>query len=139
MIILLIVGFSHANINFFQSFVKGFLAFHHFDKYHRSIYHMIRFLKKAASYIFLIPIYLYRLIISPFLPSSCIYRPSCSQYAVESIKQHGVIKGLILAVTRITRCHGLYEGGNDPVPERFSWKHIREKYRRKPKNGKSHG
>ncbi len=87
--------------------------------------------------LFLIPVYLYRLILSPLLPASCIYRPTCSAYTIEAFKRHGVIKGIILSVTRITRCHGLYDGGDDPVPDRFAWEDIRKKYRRNTPPGLS--
>lgn len=62
------------------------------------------------------PIRFYQLSISPMLPASCRYVPSCSQYAVEAIETHGVIKGSILAAKRIARCHPWGGSGYDPVP-----------------------
>ena len=59
----------------------------------------------------------YQLIISPLLGPSCRFYPSCSQYAVEAIKIHGVFKGSYLVVHRVLRCHPGCEGGYDPVPE----------------------
>ena len=77
------------------------------------------------------PILLYQKVISPGLPNSCIYTPSCSTYAKDSILRHGLVKGLLLAVTRILRCAGgLYTGGDDPVPSQFSFTYIGEAYRR---------
>lgn len=62
------------------------------------------------------PIRIYQRVISPVLPDSCIYYPSCSQYAVQAIEKHGVCKGCLLAVRRIVRCNPLHVGGYDPVP-----------------------
>jgi uncharacterized protein len=77
-----------------------------------------------------LPIILYKLLISPLLPNSCIYYPSCSSYGRQAIMKHGIGKGTILAASRIGRCIGaFYTGGNDPVPEQFSLRQIREAYR----------
>ncbi len=62
------------------------------------------------------PIRIYQRVISPVLPDSCIYYPSCSQYAVQAIEKHGVCKGCLLAARRIVRCNPLHVGGYDPVP-----------------------
>jgi len=67
-------------------------------------------------YILIFLIKLYRLIISPLFPSSCRFTPTCSEYSIEAIKKYGVIKGGILSVKRISRCHPLNPGGYDPVP-----------------------
>ena len=58
----------------------------------------------------------YQRYISPMTRPSCRYVPTCSQYAVESVSKYGALKGLWLAVRRISRCHPLHEGGYDPVP-----------------------
>lgn len=73
---------------------------------------IIRFL----SYILLLPIYFYRKAISPILPPSCRFTPSCSVYAIEAIKKHGPFKGLYLAIYRILRCNPWGGSGYDPVP-----------------------
>lgn len=61
---------------------------------------------------------LYQLIISPILGPSCRFYPSCSQYAIEAIKIHGIFKGCFLAVRRVLRCHPGCEGGLDAVPKK---------------------
>lgn len=66
--------------------------------------------------IFVIFIKIYQYLISPVLGPHCRYEPSCSAYAVEALQRFGVIKGLWLAVKRLSRCHPWHEGGYDPVP-----------------------
>jgi len=60
---------------------------------------------------------LYQLIISPYMPSSCRYHPTCSQYGIDALKKHGALKGIWLTIKRIGRCHPWSKGGYDPVPE----------------------
>jgi uncharacterized protein len=57
----------------------------------------------------------YRRIVSPMLPPSCRYWPSCSEYALQSIQKHGVLKGGLLGSWRIIRCNPWSKGGIDPV------------------------
>ena len=58
----------------------------------------------------------YQLLLSPLLPPSCRYHPTCSAYAIEALETHGALRGSWLAVTRIARCHPFRAGGFDPVP-----------------------
>ncbi|OFL46315.1 membrane protein insertion efficiency factor YidD [Nosocomiicoccus sp. HMSC067E10] len=58
----------------------------------------------------------YQRYISPMSPPSCRFYPTCSQYAIEAVEEHGAIKGSYLAVRRILKCHPLHKGGFDPVP-----------------------
>jgi len=59
----------------------------------------------------------YQLLLSPILPPSCRFLPSCSDYAAEAIRRHGPIAGLGLAARRIARCHPWGSSGYDPVPQ----------------------
>ncbi|MDP4204302.1 MAG: membrane protein insertion efficiency factor YidD [Bacteroidota bacterium] len=73
-------------------------------------------MRKFFSLIVLLPIYFYRYCISPLKPPTCRYTPTCSQYAVEAVRKHGPLKGMVLAVKRILRCHPWGGHGYDPVP-----------------------
>ena len=66
--------------------------------------------------ILILTIRLYREWISPFLPATCRYEPSCSAYADEAVRRHGALRGAWMAVRRILRCHPFHDGGCDPVP-----------------------
>ena len=57
----------------------------------------------------------YKAIISPWLPASCRYFPTCSEYAMEAVERFGVLHGGVMAVGRILRCHPFVRGGYDPV------------------------
>lgn len=58
----------------------------------------------------------YQKYLSPLFPASCIYEPSCSQYALEAIDKYGALRGSWLAFKRILRCNPFHKGGYDPVP-----------------------
>jgi putative membrane protein insertion efficiency factor len=59
---------------------------------------------------------LYQLLISPGLPASCRFTPSCSQYTLDAVRRYGALKGAWLGVRRLVRCHPWHPGGYDPVP-----------------------
>ncbi len=63
-----------------------------------------------------VPIALYQRTVSPFLGPRCRYYPSCSQYAMEAVLKHGVLRGVLLAARRIVRCNPWNPGGVDFVP-----------------------
>ena len=79
----------------------------------RSLFQLFR---AAVVWIFILPIRLYQVAISPYTPPSCRFIPSCSEYARQAIAKHGPLKGLGLALWRILRCHPWGGSGYDPVP-----------------------
>jgi len=58
----------------------------------------------------------YQRVISPMLPHACRFVPTCSQYAIEAVECHGVVRGGLLAAARLLRCHPFARAGFDPVP-----------------------
>ncbi|MEM6630411.1 MAG: membrane protein insertion efficiency factor YidD [Bacteroidota bacterium] len=75
-------------------------------------------MKSIGIWIATFPIRVYQVCISPFFPSSCRHVPTCSQYALEAIKEWGAIKGTWLGIKRIAKCHPWGSSGYDPVPKR---------------------
>ncbi|WP_396159615.1 membrane protein insertion efficiency factor YidD [Flavobacterium sp.] len=75
-------------------------------------------LKKILIAPFLVLIYIYKIVLSPLIPSSCRFQPTCSSYFIEALKIHGPFKGTYLGVNRIIRCHPWGKNGYDPVPEK---------------------
>jgi len=71
---------------------------------------------KTITFPFLIVIKIYQWLISPLIPSSCRYTPTCSHYTVEALKKHGLFKGGWLGIKRISKCHPWGGSGHDPVP-----------------------
>lgn len=61
---------------------------------------------------------IYREGISPFIRPTCRFTPSCSRYAYDAIERFGAVKGGVLAIKRLLKCHPFYPGGYDPVPEK---------------------
>ena len=64
----------------------------------------------------------YQLIISPLLGSNCRFIPTCSEYAIESLKGHGVIKGTFFTLKRVGKCHPWGSHGYDPIPTKMDKK-----------------
>ncbi|MBR1764778.1 MAG: membrane protein insertion efficiency factor YidD [Ruminococcus sp.] len=85
---------------------------------------------KLLSAIFTLPIRFYQRFISPLFPARCKYYPTCSCYAVDAYKKHGVIKGTVLTGWRLLRCNPWSLGGVDRVPERFELDYFKIKRRR---------
>ena len=57
----------------------------------------------------------YQVLISPLLPPACRFTPTCSEYAIEAVRQHGALRGTYMAARRLLRCHPFHPGGYDPV------------------------
>lgn len=72
---------------------------------------------KAAARVVQAPIVLYQRVISPALPRRCRYEPTCSAYAVQALRDFGILRGLVLAVWRVLRCNPFSHGGYDPVED----------------------
>ena len=72
--------------------------------------------KKIIIFPFVFLIRFYQVVISPLKPATCRFQPTCSQYSVEALQKHGIIKGSILAFKRIASCHPWGKSGYDPVP-----------------------
>ena len=72
--------------------------------------------------LFILPIKGYKKFISPLLGNNCQFYPTCSEYMMQAIEIHGVIKGILLGTWRILRCNPLCKGGIDPVPPKGKWK-----------------
>jgi uncharacterized protein len=68
------------------------------------------------KHVLLALITLYRYALRPLLGANCRFYPSCSEYASEAIARHGAVRGVLLAIRRIGRCHPWHDGGYDPVP-----------------------
>ena len=75
---------------------------------------------KICGKLLIAPIRFYQLCISPMFPPACRFTPTCSQYAIEAIRTHGPLRGLLLALRRIGRCHPWGGSGYDPVPPRHN-------------------
>jgi uncharacterized protein len=71
----------------------------------------------SAATLLTLPIRAYRILVSPVLPPSCRFLPTCSDYAIEALRRHGAGRGLGLSLRRLARCHPWGGSGYDPVPE----------------------
>jgi uncharacterized protein len=74
-------------------------------------------MSRAVRSVFLLPLVLYRRVLSPALPRRCKYEPTCSAYAERAIREYGILRGLVLAVWRLLRCNPFSHGGYDPVSD----------------------
>jgi putative membrane protein insertion efficiency factor len=59
----------------------------------------------------------YQFVLSPILPDSCRFYPTCSHYSIEALEKHGFFYGLFLSIKRILKCNPFFKGGFDPVPD----------------------
>ncbi|HZI58818.1 MAG TPA: membrane protein insertion efficiency factor YidD [Verrucomicrobiae bacterium] len=77
-------------------------------------------MKRVATF----SLWLYKGIISPFLPVACRYVPTCSEYAAEAVAKHGLLHGAALGLWRLLRCNPFARGGYDPVPGKKAGKPL---------------
>ena len=75
-------------------------------------------MKKILTYPFILLVKFYQAAISPYLPSSCRYTPTCSHYTIEALQKHGLLKGGWMAIKRISSCNPWGGSGYDPVPDK---------------------
>ena len=71
--------------------------------------------RSAVTALLALPVVAYRRLVSPLLPRRCKYEPTCSAYALEALRHHGPLRGIVLAVWRLLRCNPWSHGGYDPV------------------------
>jgi uncharacterized protein len=71
---------------------------------------------RAAVWAAVLAVRGYQRVISPLLPATCRFAPSCSEYAAQALTDHGVVRGIGLALYRLARCHPFHPGGYDPPP-----------------------
>ncbi len=76
----------------------------------------LAFLELLLLQVLLLPVRLYRRLLSPVMPPVCRFHPSCSKYALDALTTHGPFRGSYLAARRLLRCHPFHPGGIDPVP-----------------------
>lgn len=87
------------------------------------MYRFFRILFKPLEWIFLSLIYLYKFLISPLLPKSCKFTPTCSSYSIKAIKEFGIFRGFFIATKRIVRCNPWNKDKSfDPVPDNIKGK-----------------
>ena len=79
-------------------------------------------INKFISHILIFIIKFYQIFISPILGQNCRYLPTCSEYAVQSLRQFGFVKGLSLSIKRVSKCHPFGNDGYDPVPKNLEEK-----------------
>ncbi len=77
---------------------------------------MLRTLLSPIVFLLKMVVRFYQIFLSPILPRSCRYTPTCSHYAIQALEKHGLFKGGYLAVKRILSCHPWGGSGYDPVP-----------------------
>ncbi len=83
---------------------------------------VLHFIVRLPSLLMIGLVRLYQRFISPLTPPSCKFYPSCSSYAVQSLQTHGLMKGGVLTVARLGRCHPWQLGGINPPPPRGKWR-----------------
>ena len=80
---------------------------------------ILRYLNALSALFFILLIKIYQLTLSPLLKSNCRYSPTCSEYAITALKEHGLIIGLYYSTKRLLSCHPFGGHGHDPVPKKL--------------------
>ncbi|MFT5969600.1 MAG: putative membrane protein insertion efficiency factor [Flavobacteriales bacterium] len=75
-------------------------------------------LRKILMWIFVLPVKLYQWLISPMLGNNCRHIPTCSEYTIEAMHEWGILKGILMGMRRISKCHPWGTHGLDPVPKK---------------------
>jgi putative membrane protein insertion efficiency factor len=83
---------------------------------------ILRLARATLIWAFLLPLRAYSRFISPALPARCRYYPTCSTYAEQAVRTHGIVKGTALAAWRLVRCNPFSRGGVDEVPPAGEWR-----------------
>ena len=90
---------------------------------------MIRSFHRLLVAVVLLPVIVYRRVLSPLKRApSCIYLPTCSQYAIDAVKMRGILVGIPMAVGRLLRCNPLFHGGYHPVSAARCANHAQEQH-----------
>lgn len=96
---------------------------------------VVRTLIGIPRRVLVLPVRAYQVGISPYTPPACRFDPVCSQYGREALMTHGAIKGTLLTIARICRCHPFARGGVDPVPAPGMWTNPWPSSGRRPRSG----
>ena len=75
-------------------------------------------ISRVATWPLIALVRIYQGTLSPFIGRQCRYEPTCSNYAIDALREHGPLTGTVMAVRRVLRCHPFARGGYDPVPPR---------------------
>tara|TARA_B100000965_G_scaffold392287_1_gene401669 strand:- start:1416 stop:1673 length:258 start_codon:yes stop_codon:yes gene_type:complete len=79
---------------------------------------IIKYINSSLVFVIILIIKFYQLLVSPILKTNCRYIPTCSEYSILSIKEHGILKGIYMSVLRILSCHPFGKGGYDPIKKK---------------------
>lgn len=77
---------------------------------------LLQSLLRLPNYLFIYMIRFYQIALSPLLPRTCRFEPSCSHYGLQALRQYNILKAIYLTIRRIVRCHPFNPGGYDPLP-----------------------
>jgi uncharacterized protein len=105
----------------------------------RSLTEGLERLARLLREVVLAPVLVYRKLISPALPARCKYYPTCSAYAIEAVRELGVLRGTILAAWRLARCNPWSHGGVDELSDRTLFRGTPTRSERRPRREASRG